>query len=797
MFQYTQAEFLTINKEAILDQNNPRFEKMLAAFMLTNRMHGQLRCKKKNGEFFESEVSATVYIDRDNNKISSIVIKDITEKLKADIEIKQSEIIYKSIFENSMDAVLLTRPSGEILAANPAACQLFGMAELELITVGRRGIVDYKDSKIPNLLYERGKKGHWKGKIIHIKKNGTKFIAETSSVMFLDAQNVPKCIVTIKDITEILKSQEAIKKSESRYKSFFENGINANFICHANGNIIIANQMASNMFGYTVEELCQMNRAQLADMEDPRLIKLIHEKEEKGNAAGIHRMFHKNGQPCEVYISSKIYYDANGEERHAITIKDLSEQQKAEQALAESDNKYRLLFYKSPIPKWIYDTAALKIVDVNEVAVDHYGYTREEFLKLHLEDLRPKEEISKLRKAFEKQRNQDNLFKAGVFIHKKKNGQLISVEISSIPIDYDGKKCKLIIANDVTDIEYALKELALSIERYNYVTKATSDAIWDWDLANSKALWGEGFESIFGYKVSDVNADISFLVNNIHSDDKQRINDEFYKIIKSDLKQWNEEYRFKKADGSYAYVINKVFLIRDTNQRVIRIVGGMRDITEQKEHVTEIIKAIINTQEDERLEIGSELHDNICQILATCKISFKMLEKNITDSDKAWFEQGIDPINLVFKEVGNLSHRFAPNFFKDDTLEDSLKKLVGTFNIEDQYTITFAFDDNFKSHSISREFQLNIYRILQEQMRNILKYAEGKNIDISGRCTTSSLQLIIKDDGIDFNPNTIKSGIGLANMKRRAELFGGKMNIDSDLGNGCSITVDIPLAEIS
>lgn len=1047
MFEKTQTEMLASTVDTILDKTDSRYEKLLAAFMLTNKMHGQLRCKKKNERFFEGEISATVYLDRDNNKVSSIIIKDITEKIRAEIAIKETAKKYQSIFENSMDAVLLTLPSGEILAANPAACELFGMTELELNTCGRKGIVDYKDPELPKLIHERSLKGHWKGKITHIKKDGTRFIAETSSVMFLDAHNVSKCIVTIKDITdkikaekalkdseakyrslfenamdafilaspdghiiaanpaacnmfqytetemcdvgrseiidtsdprfeillaeraangsaqirlkckrkngeifesettstiykdtdgkqrnivtirditEKIKAEQALKESESRYKSFFENGINAHFISKANGDIIVANQMASNMFGYSVAELCQMNRAQMADMTDPRILKLIRDKEVNGNAAGIHSMIHKNGQAFDVFITSKIYHDANGEERHAITIKDLSEQQKAEAALAASEKKYRLLFYQSPMPKWIYEEGTFRILEVNEAAINHYGYSREEFLNFTILDIRPEDEIPKLLSVTNNVGRPNGLFKAGKFVHRKKNGRLITVEISSIPFEFEGKNCKLVIANDITDVEYALKELALSIERYHFVTKATSDAIWDWDVENNRAIWGDGFESIFGYQTDTIVSDISFIIDNIHPDDKQLVVDAFYKIVKGSATQWEEEYRFKMADGTYAYVINKAIVIRNNAGRTIRIVGGMRDITtrkkevlrlkllesvitnsndgviiteaepaeeggrkivyvneaftkitgysedevigktsgfligdktdknelnkiqnamsywqsyktdiinykkngepfwanlsispvlddnvwytnwvaiqrdvtEQKYHVTEMIKAIIKTQEDERFEIGSELHDNVCQILATCKIAFKMLEKNIKASDKDWYDQGIDQINLVFKEIRNLSHRLAPTFFKDGSLEEALTSLVRTFNIEDNYNIVLQFDENFKNYATSREFQLNIYRILQEQLRNIFKYAEAKNITISGIATVNCLIMTIKDDGIGFNPKTIKSGIGLANMKRRAELFGGKLFIESDFGKGCTITVEIPLTEV-
>ena len=95
------------------------------------------------------------------------------------------------------------------------------------------------------------------------------------------------------------------------------------------------------------------------------------------------------------------------------------------------------------------------------------------------------------------------------------------------------------------------------------------------------------------------------------------------------------------------------------------------------------------------------------------------------------------------------------------------------------------FDDAVKKYPISLEIQLNLYRILQEQLRNILKYANATLIEVDVLIHNNNLKMRISDNGIGFNVDTVKGGIGLANMKRRAELFSGKFEIDSSPGNGC------------
>ena len=125
--------------------------------------------------------------------------------------------------------------------------------------------------------------------------------------------------------------------------------------------------------------------------------------------------------------------------------------------------------------------------------------------------------------------------------------------------------------------EQALKE---SNERFNYVTQATSDAIWDWDLINNHLYWGDGYEKIFGYKIESGNKITSF--NNIHPDDRPLVFDNINNLLKGKAANWSSEYRYKKADGEYAFVHDKGIIIRDKNGKAIRMIGAMQDITNRK-----------------------------------------------------------------------------------------------------------------------------------------------------------------------------------------------------------------------
>ncbi len=122
------------------------------------------------------------------------------------------------------------------------------------------------------------------------------------------------------------------------------------------------------------------------------------------------------------------------------------------QKIEASEKKYSSLFHLSPQPMWIFDIETFKFISVNEAAIRHYGYSEEEFLNMTILDLRPKEDIYEFLLAFKKMDTELGSISSGKFKHKKKNGDIIDVDTRGYIIEFDGKRSKHIVANDVTEI---------------------------------------------------------------------------------------------------------------------------------------------------------------------------------------------------------------------------------------------------------------------------------------------------------------------------------------------------------
>ncbi len=295
-----------------------------------------------------------------------------------------------------------------------------------------------------------------------------------------------------------------------------------------------------------------------------------------------------------------VFNEFNKQVGVSIFAKNITVAKHAMQEMQNSEEKYRMLFFASPSPMWIYEMDTYQIRDVNDSVLSNYGYTREELLSMTIMDLRPAED----RQSFEEIIKYHKLAKGpihfGICRHLKKDGSIIHVEKTGHCILFNGKACMIEICNNVSEKLHIERELQLSNERYGFVTKATFDAIWDLNLVDDDLYWGEGFETLFGHKTENNKGDIVGWYKHIHEEDRQRVLLSINTLIKSKNSNWVEEYRFKKANGVMAHVRNKGIIIRDKKGKAIRMIGAMQDITEQKseEQQLKLFKSVITNSSD-------------------------------------------------------------------------------------------------------------------------------------------------------------------------------------------------------
>jgi two-component system sensor histidine kinase UhpB len=346
-----------------------------------------------------------------------------------------------------------------------------------------------------------------------------------------------------------------------------------------------------------------------------------------------------------------------------------------------------------------------------------------------------------------------------------------------------------------------LQKVVENYERYNTLIKATSDTIWDWDLRTNEILWNEGMCTVFGYKPLDIQNNLEWYAHNIHPDDRDRVLQTLDTCLREGKDQWEEEYRYLSAQGAYRFVYDRGYILKTEHSKPYRMLGAMMDITERKKMQEEIVRSqietqklitqvTIQTQEKERAVIGRELHDNINQILATAKLCVDMaLNDDLLRKELLY--KSYDNISRAINEIRVLTKTLVPPSLGDIGLKEALVELIENLTVSPELKIRIkANDQHIETYSNNKK--LIIYRIVQEQLNNILKHSKATEAQIELRTTRNRLHMTIKDNGIGFDPKIKGRGIGLNNIISRVEMQNGTMEINSSPGKGCQLKIEIP-----
>ncbi|MFT3822734.1 MAG: PAS domain-containing protein [Chitinophagaceae bacterium] len=347
-----------------------------------------------------------------------------------------------------------------------------------------------------------------------------------------------------------------------------------------------------------------------------------------------------------------------------------------------------------------------------------------------------------------------------------------------------------------------LQHVVENLERYNTIIKATNDTIWDWDLRTNEISWNEGITTIFGYIPQGKLTTIDWHHQHIHADDRGRILEKINQCLQNGDNQWQEEYRYRAATGEYRYVFDRGYILKNDQQKAYRMLGAITDVTERKRRHEELLRhqlemqklvtqVTIQTQEQERSEIGRELHDNINQILATAKLCIDMaLNEEMLRPEL--LKKSHDSLAKAIQEIRTLSKTLVPPSLGDLGLKEALLEMIETMKLNPQLQIKIGHYDA-EVESISGNKKLFLYRIVQEQINNILKHSKATTAEIELVCNEQTLHMLIRDNGIGFDPTVKSRGIGMSNITNRVEMQNGNMEIISSSGTGCLLKIEIPL----
>ena len=349
------------------------------------------------------------------------------------------------------------------------------------------------------------------------------------------------------------------------------------------------------------------------------------------------------------------------------------------------------------------------------------------------------------------------------------------------------------------NIEKARREQEQALLRYNVLGMATNDAVWDLNFKTEECFTNRTLQEIFGYAAHELTDNNIWWRNNLHPDDKDRVIGKLDGKLRDGGTVWHDEYRFRCKNGEYKTVFDRGFIIRDSKGNPERLIGAMQDVTEHRslqqelidqkvKHTHEMAQCIINAHEAERKKLAEELHDNVNQLLGVVKLYVEHAQVDPPGKNDI-LKKSAGYLDLVIREIRQLSKSLTPPTLSLNGLVASISDMISS--IEQARKIRIDLDTiHFDETLLSSPKQLMTYRIIQEQLNNVLKHSHADHVSIQLSQSGGVVRLVINDNGVGFDSQQLKQGLGLNNIRSRLEIVHGNMHIESQPGGGCTLMVD-------
>ncbi len=372
--------------------------------------------------------------------------------------------------------------------------------------------------------------------------------------------------------------------------------------------------------------------------------------------------------------------------------------------------------------------------------------------------------------------------------------------INIFPINaITGKKLLGGHAVNLADKYAAERKLREANDRLLLLSRATTNAIWEWDMQTGYIFRNDALMDMIGYQMEETKG-LSWWLRRIHPEDRNRVSDKVKDTTEKNLHSWEDQYRFKCADGTYKHMHDKGFVVYE-NGLPVKMIGSLQDMTELKEleeqlteeklqRQKEISETVIRVQEKERTRIGHELHDNVNQILSTVRLFVDMLTPSKKE-EKEIKAKSLEYVMMAIEEIRKLSKELVAPQLIGNGLVKSVEALVSDIELSGTIKINFSYDN--ERYPLSPGKELTFFRIVQEQLKNILKYSKASQADIILQCNESNVELLIRDNGVGFDSKQTHRGIGLSNIYERTRFYNGSVDIQTAPGKGCLLTVNLPL----
>jgi len=536
----------------------------------------------KQGNIIWASISSSLIRDAQHRPQCFIThIQDITARKHGEESLRQALEWQEAIFEGSRDSVFISDTDSRFVAVNNAACELTGYSREQLLGMQIPDLHDQLDltayTTYNNKIFD-GEEIASEAKIL--RKDGSKVDAEFNNKRILIA-GVLYMHTTARNIAERKEADKALRASEERFRSIYENSSLGLYRTTPDGVIILANPSLVKKLGYsTFEELAARNLEREGFEPSYERRQFIDRVEQDGEVNGLESAWTRHdGSVIYVRESARAIRDSHGKILYYDgTVEDITERKMAEIALRASESQFRELWGATVEGIAIQDNGV--IVEVNEAMCRMLGYTRKQAIGKSLLDFSATEMHTSLRQHISS--GDETHFETGAI---RSDGTRLILEVFSKPIFYQGKHLRMAAVRDITERRQFEDALRDSEDRYQRIIAAITDYIYTAHVKEGKVTntdHGPGCVSITGYQPDEFKDQPYLWIDMVFPEDRPVVEEQARLIMAGKIPP-PLEHRIVHKNGSLRWVRNTFVLHRDETGEIAAYDGLVQDITERKE----------------------------------------------------------------------------------------------------------------------------------------------------------------------------------------------------------------------
>lgn len=522
-----------------------------------------------------------------------------------------------------------------------------------------------------------------------------------------------------------------------------------------------------------------------------------------------YRFARKDGRYLWIHDDQRVIRDMAGAPLEVIGAwTDITERKRAEAVLRESEQRYRELFETNPQPMWVYDLDTLRFLAVNDAAVAGYGYRRDEFLAMTLKDIRPPEDVPKLLDDVRRERTEFE--HSGPWRHRRKDGSVILVEVSSHLIEFGGRRAAVVLASDVTERLRAEAERRVAMEGFETLFRNAPEAISISETESGRfILVNDAFCAMLGYAREELIGRTSLELNLwVHPQRRAHMLAELgtgrrLRAFEGQVRTRAGELRdaqFSADRIEFGGIPCLLLMLVDVTERL----RAQRQLEANEQQLKDLARRLMTKEEDERKALAQTLHDRFAQNLAAAKLGLERVlmgvagqaEEHGPEGVPAALRRVIDSMDESIGDVRGLLAELRPPLLAEFGLRAALRREIESrASLAPGVVIELVpggpTSGTWPPARLAPQVEFGLFMIAREALANALAHAQARRIEVELVTERAQAVIRVRDDGVGFDRARIQTHghLGLTGMRERAALIGATLQIDSRIGGGTVVTV--------